>query len=121
MMTFLYDRYGVGFMSALHRDGANQGLVGVQRALDGYASGTDVYQVLHDFQVSTLVDRYVEGSKGKVKGIAKKRVTSASLSSTVNLGNPRSYAEPGPRPTGPTTSPPAPRPVSTSRARTCAP
>ncbi len=95
MMMYLYDHYGIGFMSALHRDGANQGLVGLQRALDGYAPGTDAYQVVHDFQVATLVDRYVGTSKGKVRGIAKKRVTSASLSSTVNLGNPRSYAAPG--------------------------
>ena len=55
-MLFLYDRYGIGFMSTLHRDGNAQGLVGLQHALDGYANGADVYQVLHDFQVSTLVD-----------------------------------------------------------------
>ncbi len=48
-MLFLRDRYGLGLISTLHRDSANHGLVGVQRALDGYASGTDVYDVLHDF------------------------------------------------------------------------
>ena len=95
MMMYLYDHYGLGFMSALHRDGEHQGLVGLQRTLDGYAPGTDAYRVVHDFQVMTLVDRYVDGRKGKVKGISKKRVTSASLSSTVNLGNPSSYAAPG--------------------------
>jgi hypothetical protein len=94
-MLFLYDRYGIGFMSTLHRDGNAQGLVGLQHALDGYANGADVYQVLHDFQVSTLVDKYVNTSKGKVKGIAKSRVTSKSLNSTVNLGNPASYAAAG--------------------------
>ncbi|MBA8794673.1 ribosomal protein L21E [Friedmanniella endophytica] len=94
-LLFLYDRYGLGFVSQLHRDGRDQGLVGVQRVLDGYAPGTDVLDVVHDFQTSTLLDRVVEGRKGKVAGIAKSRVTSASLSSTVNLGNPRSYAEPG--------------------------
>ena len=72
MMLFLYDRYGIGFMSRLHRDGEHQGLVGVQRALDGSSENTDVYDVIHDFQVSTLVDRYVDRSKrGKVKGISK--------------------------------------------------
>ena len=94
-MLFLYDRYGIGFMSTLHRDGNAQGLVGLQHALDGYANGADVYQVLHDFQVSTLVDKYVNTSKGKVNGIAKSRVTSKSLNSTVNLGNPASYAAAG--------------------------
>lgn len=99
-MLFLYDRYGIGFMSTLHRDGDNQGLVSLQRALDAYADSTDVYEVLHDFQVATLVDRYVDQRRGKVRGIAKSRVTSRSLNSTVNLGNPRSYAAPGAPPNG---------------------
>ena len=88
-MLFLYDRYGIGFMSTLHRDGNAQGLVGLQHALDGYANGADVYQVLHDFQVSTLVDKYVNTSKGKVNGIAESG-TSKSLNSTV-----RSSWQPG--------------------------
>ena len=44
-MLFLYDRYGIDFMSALHRDGNEQGLDGVQDQLDGFAPGTDVYDV----------------------------------------------------------------------------
>ena len=51
--------------------------------------------MLHDFQTATLVDKYVDTSKGKVNGIAKGRVTSKSLNSTVNLGNPASYAAAG--------------------------
>ncbi len=93
-MLFLYDRYGQGFMSALHRDGADQGLVGVQHQLDGYAPGTDVYDVLHDFQTSTLVDQIL-GKNGASAGIPRSRVTTKSLDSTVNLGNPRSYAADG--------------------------
>jgi hypothetical protein len=93
-MLFLYDRYGQGFMSSLHRDGADQGLVGVQHQLDGYAPGTDVYDVLHDFQTATLVDQVI-GKNGASAGIPKNRVTSKSLNSTVNLGNPRSYAADG--------------------------
>ena len=93
-MLFLYDRYGQGFMSALHRDGADQGLAGVQHQLDGYAPGTDVYDVLHDFQTSTLVDQIL-GKNGASAGIPRSRVTTKSLDSTVNLGNPRSYAADG--------------------------
>jgi hypothetical protein len=93
-MLFLYDRYGQGFMSSLHRDGADQGLAGVQHQLDGYAPGTDVYDVLHDFQTATLVDQ-VLGKNGASAGIPRGRVTSKSLNSTVNLGNPRSYAAEG--------------------------
>lgn len=95
LMMFLLDRYGPGILSSLHRDGADQGLVSLQKALDGYADGTDVYQVLHDFQVAMLVDKYVDNRRGRVRGISKARVTSESLNSTFNLGNPASYARPG--------------------------
>ena len=94
-MLYLSDHYGLGFMSTLHRDGADQGLPGIQHALDGYAPGTDVYQVLHDFQAMDLVDRFVNNANGVVAGVAKNRVTSRSLNATVNLGNPESYADPG--------------------------
>ncbi|MHA3704279.1 peptidase M6 immune inhibitor A [Jatrophihabitans sp. YIM 134969] len=94
-MLYLADHYGTGFMSTLHRDGADQGLVGIQHALDGYAPGTDVYQVVHDFQAMDLVDRFVDFGNATVTGIAKKRVTSSSLNATVNLGNPESYADAG--------------------------
>ncbi len=95
LMLFLYDRYGLGFLTRLHRDGEAQGLVSLQHALDGFADGVDVYTVLHDFQVAMLVDRYVDTPKGKVRGISKARVTTKSLNSTFNLGNPAAYARPG--------------------------
>jgi hypothetical protein len=87
-------------MSTLHRDGASQGLAGVQDALDQYAPGTDVYDVVHDFQTAVLVDRLVDVPSGVVTGISKTRVTSASLNSAVNLDNPSSYAAPGAPPNG---------------------
>jgi Immune inhibitor A peptidase M6 len=93
-MLFLRDRYGPGLISSLHRDGADQGLLGVQHQLDGYAPGTDVYDVLHDFQTMTLVDQ-VLGNHGKSTGIKRGRITTESLNSTVNLGNPSSYARDG--------------------------
>jgi hypothetical protein len=94
-MLFLRDRYGLPFMSSLHRDGLDQGLVGLQHQLDGYSPGTDVFDVLHDFQTATFLDGIVGVSGGTVAGIARSRVISASLNSTVNLGNPKSYAAPG--------------------------
>ncbi|NUP68664.1 MAG: peptidase M6 immune inhibitor A [Nonomuraea sp.] len=94
-MLFLYDRYGSDFMSGLHRDGDLQGLASVKAAL----GKTDLYQVIHDFQSMVLVDKIV-GDRGVVLGVPKKRVTTASLNSTVNLANPASYATPGAAPNG---------------------
>ncbi len=98
---FLFDRYGQAFISALHRDGAHQGLDGVQAQLDRFAKGTKVVDVLHDFQTMNLVDRYLGDGKGNVVGAKKaSEVTTASLRATVNLDNPRSYAKPGAAPNG---------------------
>ncbi len=98
-MLFLYDRYGTAFMSGLHRDGALQGLASLKAALA--AKGvTNMYQVIHDFQTSTLVDRIVGGTKGVMLGVPKKRVTAASLNATVNLANPATYKTAGAAPNG---------------------
>ena len=94
-MLFLYDRYGLAFMSALHRDGAHQGLAGVQAQLDHYASGTKVADVVHDYQLMTVVDRAVDTKAGTVTGIAKSRVVNSYLDSAVNFANPTTHELPG--------------------------
>ncbi len=94
-MLFLYDRYGLDFMSALHRDGEAQGLAGLQDTLDEFAAGTNEFDVIHDFQTATLLDKYVDSPSGVVTGIPKSRVTSKSLNSSVNLDSPRAYAADG--------------------------
>jgi Immune inhibitor A peptidase M6 len=96
---FLFDRYGQAFTSALHRDGAHQGLEGVQAQLDAYAPGTQVADVLHDFQTMNLVDRSVDEG-GTVVGRPVPSVTTKSLRATVNLSNPAAYAKPGAAPNG---------------------
>jgi hypothetical protein len=98
-MLFLYDRYGIDFMSALHRDGNAQGLDGVQDQLDAFAPGTDVYDVVHDFQTMNLVDRALQPG-GKLYGYSANKVTSKSLNAAVNLDNPAAYAKPGSAPNG---------------------
>jgi hypothetical protein len=99
-MLFLYDRYGTAFMSALHRDGAAQGLASLQGQLDALAHGAKAADVLHDFQLMNLVDAYVDGGSGAVRGIDRARVTTRSLDATVNLANPSSYDLPGAAPNG---------------------
>ncbi|WP_030453083.1 immune inhibitor A domain-containing protein [Herbidospora cretacea] len=98
IMLFLYDRYGADFMSTLHRDGERQGLASLEAALK--AEGADLYRVIHDYQSMVLLDRIVESRTGVVLGVPKSRVTSASLSSTVNLANPDTYDTPGAAPNG---------------------
>ena len=98
-MLFLYDRYGIDFMSALHRDGNAQGLAGVQDQLDAFAPGTDVYDVVHDFQTMNLVDRALQPG-GTLTGHPIADVTTESLNAAVNLDNPAAYAKPGAAPNG---------------------
>jgi len=99
-MLYLYDHYGLAIISGLHRDGEAQGLASVQKQLDTIAPGTKVNDVLHNFQVMNLVDRFVDGKAGQVKGIDKSLVTSKSLNATLNLANPASYIKPGAAPNG---------------------
>ncbi|MEV4348816.1 peptidase M6 immune inhibitor A [Actinoplanes sp. NPDC049596] len=97
LMLYLRDRFGLRTISLLHRDGVRQGLAAVQAALP---TGVPLYDVLHDFQTMTLVDR-VGGEPGaKVIGAEANKVTAKSLRSTVNLDNKASYAEAGVAPNG---------------------
>jgi hypothetical protein len=96
-MIYLYDRFGLGVISTLHRDGTRQGLAGVQAALP---TGTSLYDVVHDFQLTTLLDKIVGGPGGRVLGVARDRVTAASLRSTVDLDSPSAYDMPGAAPNG---------------------
>ena len=99
LMLFLYDRYGLPFMSALHRDGAHQGLAGIQAQLA--TKGADLYTVLHDRQSMVLLDKIIDDAQQSVVlGIPKDRITSKSQRSTVNLDNPAAYATPGAAPNG---------------------
>ncbi len=99
-MLYLYDHYGMNLMTGLHNDGAAQGLPGVQAQLDAFAKGTKVYDVVHDYQLMNLLDAAVGAREGKVSGIARSKVTSASLTASLNLDNPSSYALPGAAPNG---------------------
>jgi hypothetical protein len=98
-MMFLYDRYGLDLISALHRDGERHGLDSLAALLKKEGL-EDVYRLIHDYQSMVLLDRVVGGRKGVSLGVPKRRVTSPSLNSTVNLANPGAYATPGAAPNG---------------------
>jgi hypothetical protein len=97
-MQFLADRYGTEFMKGLHND-PKQGLVSLDAALEA-AGVTDMYKVLHDHQSMVLLDKIVGDRRGVMLGTQKSRVTSPSLTSTVNLANPHANDDPGAAPNG---------------------
>ena len=98
-MQFLYDRYGLDVISRLHNDGERQGLASLEAVLKAEGA-RNMYQVIHDYQTMTLVDKIVGGRHGVMLGVPKSRVTTPSLRSTVNLANPAAYATPGAAPNG---------------------
>jgi hypothetical protein len=99
-VLFLYDRYGTDFISRLHRDGIRQGLASLEAELKAVGVN-DMYGVIHDYQSMTLLDKIVgDARQSIVLGVSKRRVTTPSLRSTVNLDNPDAYDDPGAAPNG---------------------
>jgi hypothetical protein len=100
LMLYLYDHYGQDIIERLHRDGALQGLVSLDAAVKAEGA-KDVYTVLHDYQSSVLLDKLLDDSRFSiVLGADKKKVTSKSVRSSVNLANTQSYSVPGAAPNG---------------------
>jgi hypothetical protein len=96
-MLYLRDRFGADTIALLQRDGLRHGLAGVQAALP---AGTSLYDVLHDYQTMTLVDKIVGERGGQMIGVPRSRVTAASLRSTINLAGKSDYDMPGAAPNG---------------------
>ena len=60
-----------------------------------------MYGVIHDFQSMVLLDKIVGDAKHSVVlGVPKRRVTTPSLRSTINLANPNINDDPGAAPNG---------------------
>ncbi|MGQ0845895.1 MAG: peptidase M6 immune inhibitor A [Sporichthyaceae bacterium] len=97
-LLYVRDKYGAKILEDLHRDSELQGMKSVQAALDKHAKGVKAADVLHDFQLSTLLDKLVSG--GSVTGIDRRKVVTPSLNSAVNLLNPASYVAGGVAPNG---------------------
>lgn len=92
-LLYLDDRYGPAVLTALHRDAARHGLDAVAAALADVGE-TDLPGVLRDYQRSVLLDGLIDAGAGVV-GIDPARVSSASVTSTVNLDNPAINTMPG--------------------------
>ena len=100
------DRYGLGFMSALHRDGEGQGLAGVQaharRATPRAPTSSTCCTTSRRRHCSTST---WTGPRGVVTGIAKSRVDIGAASTPRSTWTTRAPTRrTGRRRTGPTTS-----------------
>ncbi|MCM4079630.1 immune inhibitor A domain-containing protein [Paractinoplanes hotanensis] len=96
-VLYLRDRFGTDVVSMLHRDKLRQGLAAVQAALP---AGVALYDVLHDYQLMTLVDGVVGESGGTVAGAPLASVSAAGLRSSINLDNKSAFDAPGAAPNG---------------------
>ncbi|WP_433824981.1 peptidase M6 immune inhibitor A [Actinoplanes sp. CA-015351] len=97
LMLYLHDRFGPEVLSGLHRDSAHHGLEALAEVLP---KKTPLYDVLHDFQTMTLVDKSADEPGSVIKGASRERVSARSLRSTVNLSSPGSHGSPGAPPNG---------------------
>ncbi|MEV4508260.1 choice-of-anchor J domain-containing protein [Dactylosporangium sp. NPDC049525] len=99
-LLYLYDHYGQDVIERLHHDADLQGLASVDAAVKAEGA-KGVYTVLHDYQSSVLLDKLLDDSRFSiVLGADKKKVTSKSVRSSVNLANTQSYSVPGAAPNG---------------------
>ena len=97
LMLYLRDRFGAGFLTDVHRDKEHHGLAAIAAALP---KRVKLHDVLHDFQIMTLVDKVAGEPGGAVAGMPRSRVTSRSLRSTVNLDGPAARGVAGAPPNG---------------------
>ncbi|MGQ0631322.1 MAG: peptidase M6 immune inhibitor A [Sporichthyaceae bacterium] len=99
-LLYLFDRYGAELISALHRDGMRQGLPSVQAALDDVAPGTKVQDLVHDFQLTNLLDNIASDPAVDVAGVKRSAITTDSLRAEINYRVDEAYLRPGASPNG---------------------
>ncbi len=95
-MHYLASRFGLGFISALHKDPDN-GLVSV-RKLAG-AAGSDAAEVLHDWAAMVALDDVLDRGY-QLAGGQSARYRTPTLDATVNWATPDAYLTPGAPPNG---------------------
>ena len=103
MMEFLAGRYGVAFMTALHREDA-EGFAGLQNVLDQFADGTQAADVLHDWAAMVAVDRQLDRYSRTGSRLA--RYSAPSLRAHVLWTDPEAYMSATEAPTARVGAPP---------------
>jgi hypothetical protein len=95
MMEFLAGRYGVDFMTALHRGDAN-GLAGLQEALTAFnVTKTTPQEILHDWSVMVAVDGLIDDGARILGPYAESQFTTPTLDATINWATEHAYSTAG--------------------------
>ena len=92
-MLFLYDRYGLKFMSHLHTDPLN-GLESLTDSLHSFGKNDTAQDVLHDWAAMLALDGALDRS-GTAYNSLKRRYSSASLDAAIDWSSPYAYNTPG--------------------------
>lgn len=95
-MHYLAGRFGVQFITALHRD-PDQGLASVRKL--AAAAGADVAEVIHDWAAMVALDGVLDRGYTLAGGQAAKYRT-ATLAGGVDWRNPQGFNKPGAPPNG---------------------
>jgi hypothetical protein len=95
-MHYLAERFGIGFISGLHRDRDN-GLVSLRKLARG--AGRDAAEILRDWAAMLALDGVLDRG-ARLSGAQASRYQTAALDAGVNWANPDSYLTPGAPPNG---------------------
>jgi Immune inhibitor A-like, MAM domain len=95
-MHYLAGRFGVGFITQLHRD-PDHGLASVRKL--AAAAGADVTEVIHDWAVMVALDGVLDQGYTLAGGQAAKYRT-GTLTGGVDWRNPQGFRSPGAPPNG---------------------
>lgn len=95
-MEYLASRFGLGFMSAFHRDGDN-GLTSLQKL--AAARGASAAGVLHDWAAMVALDGVLDGGF-RLAGGQPARYRTSTLDASINWSSPDAYLNPGAPPNG---------------------
>jgi hypothetical protein len=97
-MELLAGRYGEDFMTFLHH-GQENGLAGLQEALDAFHIRKTSRKLLHEWSVAVALDGIIDdGAKAKRRADRKYRIP--TLDATINWNNDDAYESPGAPPNG---------------------
>jgi hypothetical protein len=96
-MAYLASRYGLGFISALHKDPAN-GLAAV-RKLIGRTSKRDAQEIVHDWAAMSALDDALDRG-ARLAGGTPSRYRTGTLAAAINWRTTDAYLSPGAPPNG---------------------